>query len=319
AYVPVIFENGKVMAVLGVSASVSHFETLNSIRNGIVLIIVFSLGLIILIITIVSRGISLPISDMIEQAKEIARGRFEKSLRTKTYGELAILVDTLEMMRDRIMNRDKEMQMMLSGIAHEIRNPLGGMQIMIDLLSEKYKDDSEATNLINQVNSELKYLNNVVTSFLKYSRNISIEKQKVNLESVINEVVENLSYEIEKRGIVILKELQEIEIMSDYDILRQIFTNILLNAIQAIENSGWIEIKISCDKKMAVVTFKDNGSGIKPEDLNMVFRPFFTTKEKGSGLGLALVKRYLLHLGGDIQIESEYLKGCEVRIYLPLL
>ncbi|MGC9044168.1 MAG: sensor histidine kinase, partial [Myxococcota bacterium] len=214
---------------------------------------------------------------------------------------------------------DKEMQMMLSGIAHEIRNPLAGMQIMIDLLSEKYKDDSEATNLINQVNSELKYLNNVVTSFLKYSRNISIEKQKVNLESVINEVVENLSYEIEKRGIVILKELQEIEIMSDYDILRQIFTNILLNAIQAIENSGWIEIKISCDKKMAVVTFKDNGSGIKPEDLNMVFRPFFTTKEKGSGLGLALVKRYLLHLGGDIQIESEYLKGCEVRIYLPLL
>lgn len=319
AYVPVIFDGDNVVAVLGVSASVSYFETLNNIRNGIVAIIFGSLILIVLIITVVSKGISRPIADMINQAKRIAKGEFEKSLNTKTYGELAILVDTFETMRERIMNRDKEMQMMLSGIAHEIRNPLGGMQIMIDLLLEKYKDDSEATQLINQMNSELRYLNNVVTSFLKYSRNINIEKQKVNLTNVITEVTEILGYEFEKKEITLTKELQDVEIMSDYEILRQCFTNIILNSIQAIELKGKIDIKMKRENNFVVVSIKDNGKGIKAEDMNMLFRPFFTTKEKGSGLGLALVKKYLLHLGGDIKIESEYQKGCEVNIYLPVL
>ncbi len=318
AYVPVIYEDGKVIAALGVSASATYFETLKNIRNGIILVVFLSLLLIIIIITVVSKSISKPVSDLIKQAKSLARGDFEQRLDTKTYGELAILVETFEQMRERIMNRDSEMKMMLSGIAHEIRNPLGGMQIMIDLVSERFTDDKETQKLIVQMNNELKYLNNVVTSFLRYSKNINVAKSKVNLVSLIDEVTDIIGREIDEKEIVLKKELIDVEVLSDYDILKQVFINILLNSIQAVERQGMIEIRDYRDENRIVVIIKDNGMGIKSEDMKMIFRPFFTTKEKGSGLGLPLVRKYLLELGGDIEIKSEYKNGCEVRIYLPV-
>jgi signal transduction histidine kinase len=91
-----------------------------------------------------------------------------------------------------------------------------------------------------------------------------------------------------------------------------------LNSIQAVGDGGKIEIRAYVENEMAVLIIKDNGPGIKPDDLKMIFRPFFTTKEKGSGLGLALVKKYINHLNGDISVESEYGKGCEVKIVLPI-
>ncbi|MCX7944940.1 MAG: ATP-binding protein [Deltaproteobacteria bacterium] len=318
AYVPAIYDGEEVVAALGVSASVTYFETLSYIRNGIILIVTISLTILIFVITIVSKSISRPVADMINQAKYIARGDFERRLDTKTYGELAILVDTFEQMRERIMNRNNEMQMMLSGIAHEIRNPLGGMQIMIDLLMERYKDDAETLKFLEQLNNELRYLSSVVNSFLNYSRNVNIVKARVKIESVINEAVEVLSGEIEKKGIEIIKKLSDIEVLSDFDILKQIFINIILNSVQAIEKDGKIEIESFKAGESVVVSVRDNGIGIKPGDMKMLFKPFFTTKEKGSGLGLALVKKYINQLGGDIIINSEYTKGCEVKIYLPL-
>ncbi len=318
AYVPVIYEGDRVTAALGVSASVTYFETLNNIRNGILLIVFISLMLIVFIISVVSKGISRPVADLIGQAKLIAKGDFESRLKTRTYGELAILVDTFEQMRERIMNRNNEMQMMLSGIAHEIRNPLGGMQLMIDLLSEKFSGDEETSKLISQMNNELRYLGNVVNSFLNYSRNVNIVRTKVSLVSVIKEAIDVLSSEISAKNILLDRELAEVEVMSDADILKQILLNILLNSVQAVDKGGRIGIKNFKEGDSAVIVIKDNGKGIKPEDMQMIFRPFFTTKEKGTGLGLALVKKYINQLGGDIRLESEYTKGCEVRIYLPL-
>ncbi|MCX7959299.1 MAG: ATP-binding protein [Deltaproteobacteria bacterium] len=318
AYVPLIYSGEKVIAALGVSASVTYFETLNNIRDGILLIVLISLMLITMIIIIVSKGISRPVADMINQAKLIAKGDFETKLNTRTYGELAILVDTFEQMRERIMNRNKRQQMMLSGIAHEIRNPLGGMQLMIDLLLEKFSEDEEVSKLVMQMNNELRYLGNVVNSFLSYSKNINIEKTRVSIASVINETIDVLQSDLDRKSIEIKKDLQDVEIISDNDILKQVLINILLNSVQAVSDKGLIEIKCSKEGERAVVTVKDNGTGIKPEDMKLIFRPFFTTKEKGTGLGLALVKKYINQLGGDITVESEYLRGCVVRIYLPL-
>ncbi len=319
AYVPAIYdENNNVIAALGVSASVSYFDTLNNIRNGLILLIVVSLLLLIIIVTAVSKGISYPITSLIEQAKLIARGDMEKSINTRAYGEIEILVNTFEDMREKILNRDREMQMMLSGIAHEIRNPLAGMQLMIDLLLEKFSDNQEVLQLILQINNELKYLTNVVSSFLRYSRNINISFQKVNPVRILDEVLDLLSSEIQKKGISIKKNIMEKELESDNDILKQIFINILLNAIQAVNNSGEIHIKFMVDRDKYKMVFIDNGIGIKEENMKDIFKPFFTTKEKGTGLGLALVKKYLLSMRGDIELKSIYGKGCEVSIYLPL-
>lgn len=319
AYVPAIFgENNEVIAVMGVSASATYFETLNNIRNGLIFLIIVSLLLLISIIVAVSKGISGPIVSLIEHAKLIARGDMGNRLVTRTYGELEILVNTFEEMRERLASRDSEMQMMLSGIAHEIRNPLGGMQIIIDILSERFARDPEVLQLVAQINNELRYLNNVVSSFLKYSRRISISLQRVRPSQILNEVIDLFSREISEKEISILRDVSDIEINSDNDILKQIFINVLLNAIQAVDRGGRIEICFSEEGGRFKMVFRDNGRGIKEEMMKDVFRPFFTTKEKGTGLGLALVKKYLLSMNGDIKIKSEYGKGCEVSIYLPL-
>jgi len=317
AYVPAIYdENGNVLAAIGVSASVTYFDTLHIIRKGLILTILFSLALVVFIIIVVSKGISRSIADLINQAKEIAKGNLENRLMTRSYGELAILIETFEEMRERILNRDKEMQMMLSGIAHEIRNPLGGIQIMIDLLTERLRGDEEALKLLSQMDNELKYLNNVVTSFLGYSRHISVNKQRVELEYIINDVLDLLSQEILKKNIELKKSIQKIDIETDPDLLKQILLNVVLNAIQAVDSNGIIEIEVAEEKSLVYIRIKDNGMGIKEEDMKNIFKPFFTTKEKGSGLGLALVKKYLNALNGDIQINSVYGEGCEVRISL---
>ena len=317
AYVPAIYdENGNVLAAIGVSASVTYFDTLNIIRKGLVFIILLSLLLVVLIIIVVSKGISRPIADLIDQAKAIAKGNLESRLMTCSYGELAILIETFEEMRERMLNRDNEMQMMLSGIAHEIRNPLGGLQIMIDLLSEKLSGDADAMKLLNQMDNELKYLNNVVSSFLGYSRKISVNRQPTRIDNLIYDVLDLLAGEIESKNITLKKRLKEVEAETDSDIFKQVLINVVLNAVQAVDSGGIIEIELWEERDSSMIRIKDNGKGIREEDMKNIFKPFFTTKEKGSGLGLALVKKYLNALNGDIQINSVYGGGCEVRISL---
>lgn len=190
---------------------------------------------------------------------------------------------------------------------------------MIDLLREKFKGDEEVSSLVLQLDNELKYLSNVVNSFLNYSRNKSLVREKVNIKNVIDEAVDILMVEIEKKKIDIKREILDIEIVSDYDVLKQIMINILLNSVQAIETAeGKVEILSYKDSDNVVIKVSDNGIGIKPEDMKNIFKPFFTTKEKGTGLGLPLVKKYINQLGGKIEIESEFGKGCVVKIYLPL-
>jgi len=209
---------------------------------------------------------------------------------------------------------------MVAGISHEIRNPLGIVSSTAELLKQKLARSEREVQLADVIVEEANRLNSIVTDFLNFAR-----PQAPNLMPCkVNEVMEkNLTFlapEIDKNGYQIYKRFADDipEIEADPGLLYQAFLNILMNAMQAMPEGGAIYIELSARGNTLTILFGDEGPGIPDETLNKIWEPFFTTKDKGSGLGLPIVKKVIEGHGGTIEIENGPEKGAQVTVTLPV-
>jgi len=209
---------------------------------------------------------------------------------------------------------------MVAGISHEIRNPLGIVSSTAELLKQKLARSDPEVQLADVIVQEANRLNSIVTDFLNFAR-----PQAPNLMPCkVNEVMEkNLTFlapEINKNGYEIYKRFADDipEIEADPGLLYQAFLNILMNAMQAMPEGGAIYIELSARGNTLTILFGDEGPGIPDETLNKIWEPFFTTKDKGSGLGLPIVKKVIEGHGGTIEIENGPEKGAQVTVTLPV-
>jgi signal transduction histidine kinase len=212
---------------------------------------------------------------------------------------------------------------MTAGVAHEIRNPLGIISSTAELLEEKLARYEPQSRLASIIVEEVNRLNEKVTEFLDFSRPRVPNLRPCDLEGVINRSLELLQPEIQRRGITVTRqyELNGRALPADADLLHQAFLNILLNAIQAMPHGGRLTVstKLGRNGRGGEIRFADHGEGIDPETLKKIFNPFFTTKEKGSGLGLPIVKSIIESHQGTIRIDSTPGHGTTVTITLPEL
>jgi len=239
-------------------------------------------------------------------------------------GESIIDRRTLERIRLRErLNRAKHLSSlgeMTAGISHEIRNPLGIIMSSAALLRKKTDGSGKSNAIANIIVEEAGRLNNLITDFLNFAKPMRLNLQPCQLHEIINKNVEFLSTEIRNQGVTVTTQYHEPlpTIKADAAALYQAFLNILINAMQAMPDGGAIGVRISTVREAILIEFEDEGQGI-PEDLEEnIWNPFFTTKEKGTGLGLGIVKNIIESHKGTIQIVNRSSGGARVEISLPI-
>jgi len=212
---------------------------------------------------------------------------------------------------------------MVAGVAHEIRNPLGGIEMYASMLGREFKDDESKTSIIKQIIHEVRGLNKTVTEMLTFTR--SFEKTNFKVLDIIDTLEEVMTFaakEIQQRGIEVIKKYKTESpqwVYGDADHLRQVFLNIILNAAQAIDHeNGVLSIGGSIQDGLYSISIDDNGSGIPHDSMDKIFDPFFTTKTKGTGLGLAISYRIIEAHGGSITVESIEGQGARFIVGVPV-
>lgn len=218
-----------------------------------------------------------------------------------------------------------------AGVAHEVKNPLGGIRGAAQLLSRRIKEKG-LTEYTDVIVREVDRLNKILEEVLDFANPRKINPVPINIHEILNTVILLGDAMAQERAVRIIKSYDPSlpSVIGDREHLIQVFLNIVKNGIEAVDKGGEIVVntRILTDfhlveegykaAKMASVEIKDNGCGISKENMEKIFTPFFTTKAKGSGLGLALCFRIVKEHGGFFRIESSVGKGTTVSVFLPV-
>ncbi|MFZ4405058.1 MAG: two-component system sensor histidine kinase NtrB [Pseudobdellovibrionaceae bacterium] len=209
-----------------------------------------------------------------------------------------------------------------AGIAHEIRNPLASISGSIEMLSQN-SNTPEDRKLMQIVLKEIGRLNNLISEFLDFAKPDKGPSDRVNLYSIIKEVLEQCQLSLEKPSNIHIETqtgLTEAWILGASDKLKQVFLNIVINSFQATKSvqQAVLSVQLHKENDFYKVAFKDNGCGMSPEQAKRIFEPFFTTKSKGTGLGMAITYKILQSHQAQIFVESQPGLGTEIQILFPI-
>jgi signal transduction histidine kinase len=209
----------------------------------------------------------------------------------------------------------KEMNLAAAGLAHETRNPLNIIRGMAQMLSKQPEAPVEIRDKARAIVDETDKVTVQLNEFINYSRPREVRRTKLALNSAVAEVVRALNHDIEEKKIVVETKGDLISIEADEQLLRQVLFNLLLNAVQAVDGAGQIQVITSRQgASEAVLEIRDNGHGVPPERRREIFKPYFTTHQKGTGLGLAVVQQIVLAHGWEIECLPNDPKGAVFRI-----
>jgi len=279
-----------------------------------------------------------PIKDLATAARSVAAGNFAVQVETARRDEMGTLATAFNDMTAKL-GRQRELEMQLhqaekgavvgrlaAAIAHEIRNPLNYINLTLDHLRSSFApadEQKKATfvQLTNQLKTEVARINRHITDFLKYSRPSKLELQDLDLRAEAEDALRLVEARAEECGIetTIVQDGALPPVMADRESLRSVFTNLVINAVEAIDGDGGsVSIKLSNASDNSVkIEITDSGCGISAQDISKVFEPYFSTKDTGTGLGLAIVKKAIDDHGGTISVASKEGSGTTFTIILP--
>jgi len=241
--------------------------------------------------------------------------------------ENARLYEDLKKTKSYIRRADRlaSLGTLTAGLAHEIRNPLVAIKTFTQLLPERLDDEEFRTHFLNIASGEVDRISSLVTELLDFARPSEPKFELEDINSILDGMILLISTETKSKHISIIKEFSsELKPISlDREQMKQVFLNMLLNAIEATSGNGRIFIKTRSFVKpegepYIQIEFTDTGCGISEEHLEDIFTPFFTTKEKGGGLGLSISNQIIQDHKGYIDVESHFNEGTSFFINLPL-
>ncbi len=296
-------------------------------------VVVFGLGIVFIVY--LAKRYTKPIEEVVEAARMVAGGDLNQSLETERKDEIGELTHSFNYMVRRL-REERELEERLrkaehlagigqfsTSIAHEIRNPLNFISLSIDHMKERYRPaepDSKAfDSLISNIKKEIQRVSGFAESFLEYGRPLELRLEKAGIVELIEDVLSLVMAKAEKENIEIVREYGiEPELFMDSEFIKTCFYNVILNAFQAMPRGGALTIRTMPQDRWFCVCIADNGVGISEEKAARIFTPFFTTKSKGLGLGLALTKRVIEEHGGRVDFRSTEGVGSTVTILLPM-
>jgi signal transduction histidine kinase len=277
-----------------------------------------------------------PIQKLAEAAERVAGGDLDFRVEAKRRDEMGRLATTFNDMIDglkakseleeRLNNAERAAVIgrLTSAVAHEIRNPLNFINLSIDHVRSKYEPEGERdrerfNRLLGSIKEEIGRLNRLVNDVLNFGRPANLNARRFDLRNTIDPVVGLVRTQAEQQRVEIEVDLPDepVEVEGDLEKLKSCFSNIVINAIQAMPEGGRLEIAMRTGDEWVGVRFRDTGSGIPEEALDRVFEPYYSTKDTGTGLGLAVTKKILDEHGGRVRVASAPGDGTTFDVELP--
>ena len=260
---------------------------------------------------------------LIDQVEKEEKAHVELNI---AHQELSTYVQQLKESQEQLIQAEKltSLGQMAASIAHEINNPLAGVLVYTRLLSKKLTEDTarkeESLDYLAKMESEVSRCSRIIRNLLDFARQTQPTLRLVDINQVIEQVLAMVGHQAQLQNVEVVKEFSPSlpKVMADFDQIQQIFTNLTLNAIQAMPDGGRLTIRSSAVDSEVRIDVQDTGCGISKENMGKLFTPFFTTKAKGKGvgLGLAVVHGIIERHKGRIKVQSEVGKGTTFSVYL---
>lgn len=305
SYVPVLSVR-RVIGLVGVEADATFLAAVRTLRLRILAIGAAGIVLAFLIAAPVARGLTRPLREIVAWARHLGAGDFSHPVPVTGKDEIAFLGRTLEQMRVQLEARDREQRAMVAGVAHEIRNPLGGIRLYTELLAAEPTLEDGARGRLEKILRELDHMGAIVDEFLLYARPGAPSLQAVNLTEVIEELCDRIRPQADRKGVRLQASTPPADALpiveADPTQTRQILRNLIQNGIDASPEGGTVWIRTVPQAGGTWVLVEDEGPGCDPAFRQQLFEPFYTTKPAGAGLGLAIVRRLVLLNHGEVQV-----------------
>jgi signal transduction histidine kinase len=333
-------EPGEVAGLIAVEGNADYPAILAAFRRSMILAgIAAAIGVLALTAWI-ARRISGPITRLAQAAARLGRGDLDAPVPIETRDEIGLLAQTFEETRAALKARDERMQMMLAGIAHEVRNPLGGLELYAGLLRDALGAQPERLEEVHRIEREVGHLKTVVNEFLEFARRPPPNLEAVALGPLFDEVRDLTRA---ASGAVITVDVPPgLRVRADAGQLRRVLLNLARNAATAARK-GKVELaahiispgdpaRVSAPSREGLrrgepgfghapagvrIEVRDDGPGVPAELRQQIFTPFFTTREKGTGLGLAFVREIVRDHGGDVVVRDAPGGGSVFSFDLP--
>lgn len=316
-FAPLREESGAIAFAVGVDAAASFYDELAGFRRTL-----FALGaggalVIVALSILVARWLVRPVRRLARAADRIGHGDLDDPVRATTRDEIGLVAETMEQMRQQLRARDERMQMMLAGIAHEVRNPLGGLELYAGLLRDEL--DGEKLEHVKRIDRELARLKTIVSDFLDYARRPKPSLGACDVAELLAEVRDIAVAAAQPRNVRVELAAEPARVAGDEGQLRRALVNLAHNAVQACPDDGSGRVTLGCARTdgEVVVTVRDTGAGIDPDALAKIWTPFYTTKQSGTGLGLAFVRDIARDHGARLAVDSAPGRGTTFTLALP--
>lgn len=314
-YVPVEGSDGSVIALVGVEADAQFLGAVRALRARILGIGLVGIALSLALAAVLARGLTQPLDRLVGWAEQLGAGNLSVRVPVSGRDEIGFLGETLEQMRERLESRDRELRAMVAGVAHEIRNPLGGMRLYTELIARDPSLPESQQVRLRKVLRELDQLGRIVDEFLLFARPAHPEPETISLRETVNDLIAWIGPEAAEAQVVIESSGDEgTAVLFDRTHFQQVLRNLIDNAVQAAAESsdpaiaspdpatasldptqgGRVRLSWSRRGDRVELSVLDNGPGISRDVRERIFEPFFTTKAMGAGLGLPIVQRLAL-------------------------
>jgi signal transduction histidine kinase len=315
--------------------NIRDIQRANFVRRLFATGMVFAVGIALTVF--LARRYTTPIKNLVEDFKRVSAGDLSVTIPVESHDEIGEMAEGFNNMVDKLREREalekrlyeaehlSRVGQLASGIAHEIRNPLNYISLAIDHLKTEMlpccgDKCSELEELTDKIKEEVRRANYMVVNFMNYGRPLKLRRTHIVYSELLAKVLPVLQDRLLEQKVVIDQQIPADLPMLwiDGELFRNCILNFVNNAAQAMEDGGKITLGAEADGENVRLTFSDQGSGITAEDIGKIFQPYFTTKDVGIGLGLAITERIIREHRGEIRVNSTVGIGTEFSVYLPL-
>ena len=317
--------------------NIQSIQHSNFIKRLIATAMVFTVGIAFSIY--LSRRYTDPIHRLVQDFKKVSSGDLSVTIPVESTDEVGELAKGFNEMVEKLREREalekrlyeaehlSRVGQLASGIAHEIRNPLNYISLAIDHLRSAVVEQcperaGEVTALSDKIREEVRRANYMVINFMNYGRPLKLRKSEIAYAELLERTLSVLHERLTEQRVMIVQKISPDlpPLLLDPELMRNCITNFITNAAQAMPNGGSITLGAALDEQPGWVrlSFVDQGCGIAAEDVEKVFQPYFTTKDVGIGLGLAITERIVKAHGGDILVSSKPGQGTTFVVRLPM-
>jgi signal transduction histidine kinase len=313
-----------------------------AVRAVVIATAIFLVGLVI--IFVITLRFVKPIESLIVATKHIQEGDLQHRVNIQSDDEIGSLAKAFDQMAERLMQRDRELKqsqdtlrradrlsslgLLTAGLAHEIRNPLVAIRTFTQLLPERYNDPEFREGFQGLALKEVDRICGLITDLLSFARPSKPNVAPENVADVVDNIARILESQAKEKGVAIVREFGANlpKAWIDREQMKQVFMNLILNAIQAMKGTGTVTLMSRAvtingtqpAAEFVQIEIKDTGVGIPEENLQHIFDPFFTSKDEGSGLGLAVSYQIVQEHGGFVTVESKQGTGTSFFIHVPV-